>query len=114
MPVIPYRKRPKVLQVADVQGVYVDNCVENKPLPKDTLAHAHVQASDDFRGWICFKDRKVMRDINLCLHELAHILSNQYYHNATWRFKFLKLGGSLDSSDLMRSYKAKTRIKLSK
>lgn len=104
MPVVSYRKRPFILRKPVVLGIHVGSCVHGCFLGLDVVAHAHTDPTDDFHGWLCFRDTKVMKNKNVCLHELAHLESGQYYHNKKWRTKLSELGGSLEEDSLIKSY----------
>lgn len=111
MPVVPYRKRPATLRKPIVLGVHKGSCVSGYKIGTDVVAHAHTDPADDFHGWLCFRDTKALKNVTVCLHELAHLESGQYYHNTKWRAKLIELGGSLKGDHLIKSYVPLKRVR---
>jgi len=116
VPAIPFKKWPKILQRPEVKGVFVGGCCcpwEEKPDPKETLAHAHLQKDGGiFRGWICFSSEKIPNKY-VVIHELSHLIS-ETGHSKRWRETVLKLGGKITACGGMQSYVPKKVDKLKK
>jgi hypothetical protein len=109
MPCVHYYNRPIVLQRSEVIGVFVGGCIIGEFVDSH-LAHAHTDLENPAQGWICFKDEIYLNHVNICLHELAHILTNQG-HTDVWRKKLLEIGGTLDGDVHIQHYYKKPRKK---
>lgn len=104
---------PRVLKAyPQIKGVSFGKCISDKTNrwyePYQVLAHTHVGEDDPHHGWMCFRDRYLLRDKQLVIHELAHLLTG-HGHDNTWRDKVLELGGHLDSY-LIDSRREYTRV----
>ena len=99
---------------ANIEGwpaipVFIGGCVERgEGSSFRAKAHAHnlKQSTDSFAGWICVRSTKrlgvyVMNDngsatitkpSRLIMHELAHILTPEHWHDDTWRKAMRDLG----------------------
>lgn len=94
----------------DVWGVYVgDGCVSRlDPLEwREVDAHAHVARNDPWRGWICIADpRRVItvrkNPTHLLLHEVAHIIRGNHYHDNAWKAVVSDLGASREAASYVR------------
>ena len=96
-----------------MRGVFVGGCVSRGDGSSfRAKAHAHVRGQ--WCGWICIRRPDRLRDRQLMLHELAHIISGQG-HTDLWRRTLIALGGTLDATlddrgnTVLRSYHKQTR-----
>jgi hypothetical protein len=71
-------------------------------------AHAHCNKGDENKGWICILGHKRLTDRMLMLHELAHLIAPGG-HNDRWRQVLVDLGGTLDPTPSMQSYRKRVR-----
>lgn len=85
---------PIELQHHSVKGVFVGGCVE-RGVGSRFRAKAHAHFVGDYSGWICFLSEKRLICRELCLHELAHIIT-KHGHTDVWRKCLLTLGGTLE------------------
>jgi len=90
---------PVLLKYPQVKGVCIQECVTMMGVPpENSLAHTHVYHSDQFLGWICFKDLACIADEQVVLHELAHLLTTDHHiHDSAWRKKLVELGGHMNA-----------------
>jgi hypothetical protein len=112
-PSVPVRSRcgavhrgdwPAWLRHPAVSGLCVGGCIARGPgLGPSAKVHSHVAGA--FGGWICFRKVGRLADKMLGLHELAHIVSGDRLHTPKWRAVVLRLGGTLDATESMRSYR---------
>lgn len=93
-----------------VKGIYVGGCVERGEGSRfHAKAHAHCRPSDPYRGWICFLSAKRLVSKEICLHELAHLITPGGHIDA-WRETLIAIGGTLDEvPGLLKSYHKKSR-----
>src|SRR5277367_2219471 len=98
MPALKKQFFPPVLaNHPEVKGICIQECVTMMDPPENSLAHTHVYHSDQFLGWICFRDLSCIIDEQVVLHELAHLLTREYHiHDSVWRKKLVELGGHMD------------------
>lgn len=95
---------PAWLRHPSVRGLFVGGCIERGPrLGPRAKAHSHIGGTCG--GWICFRKAERLQDKMLGIHELAHVVSGEHEHNAKWRACVLRLGGTLDATESMRSYR---------
>src|SRR3990167_8955476 len=63
------------------RGIFYGGCIERKEGSSfRRKAHAHLargKKARNYEGWICYRSAKRLRQINLLIHELAHIVSNE-------------------------------------
>lgn len=99
MPIIEFEE---FKQYPDFKGIFVGGCVERgNGSSFRAKAHAHCLDIDVYYGWICVRSAKRLRMNNgnpsiLMLHELAHLLTKELYHNDKWRRKNKELGGWIE------------------
>jgi len=63
------------------KGICIGHCIHGD-FPDNELAHAHNNTSDDYYGWLCFKDYASFE--KNFLHEYTHLLCPNQGH--TWLF----------------------------
>lgn len=98
---------PKCIrQFNEVRKICVGGCYrgeENYIVDGEKFfAHAHVIKAeyclrpeyDEFRGVICLKHKFLLRNKNLLLHEVAHLLTPHDSHGKDWKETLLKIGGT--------------------
>lgn len=85
------------------KGLWVQGCVERGEGSNiRPSAHTHFQPDDPYKGWICFKGFKRLRQANgkptlLIWHELAHVLCGpQHWHDRVWQDMMRSLCGRVD------------------
>jgi len=104
---------PECLKQFDAK-IFVGGCISRGEGSRfRAKAHAHLSYGNPNRepnpGWICFLSAKRLSSKELCLHEMAHILTNNF-HTKKWREKLLEIGGTLDEvPGILRSYQPKRR-----
>lgn len=116
MPIVPRRDWPERLRRAwSLKGIFTGGCVRFGP--GSSFRHkAHAHTLGPYTGWICVRKADRVNDLNLMLHELAHLIAG-CEHNDAWRATVLQLGGTLDPTfdaqgkPVLRSYQKKTRRK---
>jgi hypothetical protein len=93
---------PHCLLGYDVR-IFVGGCVKRGEGSRfRSKAHAHI-----YENWICFLSEKRLASKELCLHEIAHILTKSR-HTDKWRKKLLQIGGTLDEvPGILKSYHKK-------
>lgn len=77
---------------AGVLAVFVGGCGKSKPgwrFQSRTDAHAHRRL-----GVICFRNESMMRDREVVLHELAHLIDPRGGHTESFRRTLKGLGGT--------------------
>ena len=82
------------------KGVSVGYCISDGRKFR-RMAHAHNRKNDKYFGWICILSSKRLRMNNgkpsmLMLHELAHILTPNHWHDDTWRKSVRAIGGTIN------------------
>ena len=100
MPVVEF---PEFEQYKELgyKGTFVGGCIERGDGSSfRSRAHAHCFGSDLYKGWICVRSHKRLRMANgkpsmLMLHEMAHILTPNHWHDDCWREKVRELGGRI-------------------
>lgn len=80
---------PTWLHHRKLKGVYIGGCVVKKSPPRP--AHAHFTPRG---GWICLQHERWLKDKMLCLHELAHVVTNEG-HTPRWARYLVRIGGTL-------------------
>jgi hypothetical protein len=100
---------PAVLQRAEVRGIFIGGCVARGiGFWIGAKAHAHNRLWDRNYGWICFMSAKRLTSVELCQHELAHLIAGEGSHTRRWREFLLDLGGTLNAvPGILRSYQPK-------
>ena len=102
----------ELLRSHTVKGVFVGGCIERGVGSSfRAKAHAHCKGGE-FVGWLCFRRADRLTNRTIVIHELAHLVTG-HGHTDTWRAMVIKLGGSLDATDILKSYHKKTRAKSS-
>jgi hypothetical protein len=104
---------PVLAQYPVVWGLYVsDGCISAEdPLEwRDVDAHAHVEADDEWRGWICIADgRSVITEkgnpTHLLWHEVAHLVCGDISHGAKWKKVMRDFGASREAVKYNRKKK---------
>ena len=92
----------------EVAGIFAGGCVERGEGSR-FRAKAHSHTTGKFTGWICFLSAKRLTNLELMLHEIAHVLTGEG-HTDKWRERLLQIGGTLDAvPGILRSYHKKTR-----
>ena len=100
MPVVEFPEFEKYKELG-YKGTFVGGCVERGDGSSfRRRAHAHCFDSDPLKGWICVRSPKRLRMANgkpsmLMLHEMAHILTPNHWHDDVWRSKVRELGGRI-------------------
>ena len=83
-----------LLDFPQLKGISYDGCVANWREPGYVLAHTH-PVDDEFHGWLCFRNKMLLKDHQLIKHELAHLLTG-HGHDDVWRKKLIQLGGHIE------------------
>lgn len=99
------------------KGIFINGCIERgEGSAFRAKAHAHNFTIDPYFGWICFRSPKRIKDCfrlfdtqeygefdgeviktnQILLHEYAHILTPNHYHDDTFRKKLKEIGGHLN------------------
>ena len=100
MPVVEFLEFEKYKELG-YKGTFVGGCVERGDGSSfRRRAHAHCFDGDPYKGWICVRSPKRLRMANgkpsmLMLHEMAHILTPNHWHDDVWRDKVRELGGRI-------------------
>ena len=100
MPIVEFQEFEKYKELG-YKGTFVGGCVERGDGSSfRRRAHAHCFDSDPHKGWICVRSPKRLRMANgkpsmLMLHEMAHILTPNHWHDDYWRDKVRELGGRI-------------------
>ena len=100
MPVVEFPEFEKYKELG-YKGTFVGGCVERGDGSSfRRRAHAHCFDGDPHKGWICVRSPKRLRMANgkpsmLMLHEMAHILTPNHWHDDVWRSKVRELGGRI-------------------
>lgn len=100
MPVVEFSEFEKYKELG-YKGTFVGGCIERGDGSSfRRRAHAHCFDSDPYKGWICVRSPKRLRMANgkpsmLMLHEMAHILTPNHWHDDCWRSKVKELGGRI-------------------
>jgi len=93
-------------------GTFVGGCIDRGDGSSfRAKAHAHCCPDDPLeqnQGWICVRSVKRLRMATgrpsmLMLHELAHILAREAWHNDKWRSKVRELGGRIEEQYLKKT-----------
>lgn len=96
---LPRNDWPEWLQHGAVRGIYVGGCVSPIHTLRDReSAHTHIDMGDQHKRWICFKSTVELRDREIGLHELAHVLTGER-HTKRFRDMLVQLGGTLTEYD---------------
>jgi hypothetical protein len=108
MPIVKHNCYPERLKRSwAVKGIFTGGCVERGDGSAfRAKAHAHIKGPHE--GWICVRAKWRLSDEALMVHELAHLVSG-CGHNAKFRQTVLKLGGTLDPTPSLKSYRGKTQ-----
>jgi hypothetical protein len=77
------------------KGLSYSTCVAGWTPEDKTIGHAHNCPFCPKYGWICVRQKTLIKDTQLLRHELAHLLTGQG-HNEAWRKMVIKLGGHLE------------------
>ena len=109
--VLPAAAWPLALLHPEVRGVFVGGCVE-RGVGSRFRAKAHAHTHGPRLGWICFLSAARLTSRELCLHELAHVITREG-HTARWREFLLQIGGTLDEvPGVLQSYHPRKRAKV--
>lgn len=90
-----------------LKGIFTGGCV-SRGVGSSFRAKAHAHWGGEWAGWICVRKPERLSDRELMLHELAHILTEKG-HVAEWRERLVALGGTLDATDSLKSYRGATK-----
>lgn len=91
---------PKGHTPSGIPKGHVGGCRWGDEFERGALAHAHT-AYNDRHGWICLSTQDLLADESTLLHEVAHLYTpSQAGHNDTWRRHVVRIGGSLDGTEL--------------
>jgi len=108
---VPRHAWPECLQGhPKMRGLFTGGCVE-RGVGSSFRAKAHAHMSGHHFGWICVRKPGRIEDRELMLHELAHILTEQG-HTPAWRERLQELGGTLDPTDSLKSYRPRKGIEV--
>ena len=100
MPVVEFPEFEKYKELG-YKGTFVGGCIERGDGSSfRRRAHAHCFDVDSHKGWICVRSPRRLRMANgrpsmLMLHEMAHILTPNHWHDDVWRSKVKELGGRI-------------------
>jgi len=105
---MPVAELPKELLTEEVfksgfRGIFVGGCIERKEGSSFRgKAHAHYVKykgkHQKYGGWICIRSAKRLKQKNLLIHELAHIITGQG-HTKKFYECVRRLGGSITKND---------------
>lgn len=97
----------------EVKGIFYDGCVERGAGSSfRAQAHAHNSTTDKYFGWICVRgsnsktlsrklgvivqnsngQMEIIKPSQTLIHEYAHILTPDHWHDDAWRQKMRELG----------------------
>lgn len=96
-------KEHEILKFPEVKGIFTGGCVERGE-GSSFRAKAHGHLWGEYAGWICVRAARRLNDRMLMLHEAAHVITSAG-HTDKWRAKLLEIGGTLDETDSLRSYR---------
>lgn len=103
MPVVEYAELEQY-RCRGFKGLWVKGCVsrgEGSNIRRS--AHTHFQPDDEWKGFICVKGYRRLRQKNgkptlLIWHELAHVLCGpRHWHDKIWQDTMRTLCGRVDS-----------------
>ncbi|MFA6971811.1 MAG: hypothetical protein WC208_10470 [Gallionella sp.] len=115
MPIVEFPEFEKYKPLG-YKGTFVGGCIERGDGSSfRAKAHAHNEPYGGIKvldeqgnpkrgehfGWICVRSPKRLRMANgkpsmLMLHEMAHILTPDHWHDDAWRAKVRELGGKIE------------------
>ena len=103
MPAIQYEPFEAYTVAGLLAGVFVGGCVERGDGSSfRRKAHAHTQAIDTNKGWVCVRSAKRLyvagttKPSLLMWHELSHLFVPYEYHGPQWRKTMRALCGRVD------------------
>lgn len=100
---LPKKEWPKWLKHPLVKGIRIGSCITQDPFDwseSKAYAHAHSYPNEWCTGWLCFERKFLLTLKYVCLHELAHLISdNEEYseeqHPISYIKTLVKIGGTL-------------------
>ena len=107
--ILPKSQWPKyLLKFKEIKGICWGKCIHGTAFRKKksgaySPAHAHATPGCSREGWICLMYKKLIKNHELMLHEIAHVIvsskkySRDHNHDDVWRRQLLKIGGTLNS-----------------
>ena len=86
---------PACVQSFEVlRGICVGGCIDPSGTIDHCGAHAHVDTGI-YSGWICLSFKYQLREKQVLLHEVAHLLVPYTGHSKIWRNKVKEIGGTI-------------------
>jgi hypothetical protein len=109
--IVPRHLWPHALRHRAIRGVYVGGCCAGRHgVRLRAKSHVHTgPAGHRFRGWVCMREARWLKDRMLCLHERAHAVTGEQQHTARWRRYLLRIGGTVERTASMRAYGERCR-----
>ena len=100
--ILPKSKWPKyLLQFKQLKGICCGKCKDGDIIKH---AHAHCKPYTKVRGWICLRNKSMIRNRFLMLHEIGHLLAGyKNSHNKVWRKAVLSIGGTLNEFPITKT-----------
>ena len=105
--IIIIKKRSKfpkcVRKFKELKGICVGTCIDrfHPENWNNVYAHAHSRNDDDpYKGWICLRDKYILKDRYSLLHEVAHLIADKVdpeyrHHSKKWKEILIKIGGTI-------------------
>ena len=104
---MPEIVHPMLSHKKEVAGVFVGHCKENG---KRFWAKAHAHTRGPNKGWICYLSSKWLHVMEVALHEYAHLVCDEPFHNDKWRKACLGVGGTIKQvPGILQSYEKRSR-----
>ena len=82
---------------AGFRGIFHGGCIERKE-GSSFRAKAHAHIKGNYKGWICFRSAKRLKQKWIVIHELAHVITG-HGHSKKFYQCVRRLGGKITAND---------------